>query len=174
VATSERGTWVCQSCGEKHEDLALAIAAKAPIYWENLSWFDRRGSNLGEETCVIKRQHFFVRGLIEIPIKTRKAPFVWNVWSSLTAESFGTFLERWAAPHRAADPPYEGFLSNDLSATYPSTLNLKLTVQTREPGIRPSFVLEPADHPLAIEQQKGISLDRVREINSLLLHSPTG
>lgn len=148
------------------------MAVKAPMSWEQLSWFDRRGSTLGEETCVIKRQHFFVRGHIEIPVKGRKTPFVWNVWSSLSAESFQAMLERWTSPDRASDPPYLGWLSNDLSAVYPSTLNLKLSVRTRDLGQRPSFELEPTDHPLAIEQGRGISVERVREINSRLLHAP--
>jgi hypothetical protein len=147
------------------------FAAKAPVAWEALSWFDRRGSNLGDETCIIKREHFFVRGLIEIPVKSRKTPLVWNVWSSLSAESFQMMLDHWTSPDRASDPPFSGFLSNDLSSVYPSPLNLKLSVQTRDLGQRPSLELEPTDHPLALEQRAGIGIDRVREINSLLLHS---
>jgi len=147
------------------------FAAKAPVAWEALSWFDRRGSNLGDETCIVKRQHFFVRGLIEIPVKNRKTPLVWNVWSSLNAESFQRMLDHWTSSDRASDPAFIGFLSNDLSAVYPSTLNLKLRVQTRALGQRLSFELEPTDHPLALEQRAGIGIERVREINSLLLHS---
>ena len=101
----------------------------------------------------------------------RKTPLVWTVWSSINTDSFQAMLEHWTSPDRASDPPYFGWLSNDLSAVYPSTLNLKLSMQTREIGQRPSFQLEPTDHPLAVEQHRGISLDRVREINSLLLHS---
>ncbi len=80
-------------------------------------------------------------------------------------------LDRWPSPDRAADPPYAGLVANDLTVGYRATLNLKLIVQTRDPGQRPNFELEPADHQLAIDQRNGISIDRVREINSLLLHS---
>jgi hypothetical protein len=155
----------------RHEGLALGFTARAPVSWEQLSWFDRRGSSLGEEICIVKRQHFFVRGLIQVPIKDRRTPFVWNVWTSLSPEAFQTMLDRWPAPDRAADPPYEGLLANELSVGYAGTLNLKLIVQTRDPGQRPNLELEPADHQLAIDQRNGISIDRVREINSLLLHS---
>jgi len=163
-------TYTCGTCGQQHEGPANAFAVKAPIYWEQLGWLDRRGSNLGEETCVIRNRRFFVRGLLEIPVKGRKTPFTWNVWSSLDPEAFQTMLEHWTSSDRAKDPPYEGSLANDLAAVYRSTLNLKLKVHTAALGHRPTFELEQADHPLAIEQARGITPDRVKEINSLLLH----
>ena len=150
----------------------MAFGVKSPIYWENLSWLDRRRSSLGEETCIIKAQHFFVRGLLEVPVKGRKTPFVWNIWSSVSHDSFGTMLEHWTAEDRATDEPFDGWLSNDLTAVYPSTLNLKLLVHTQPIGRRPRLELEATDHPLSVEQRNGITLERVREINSLLLHSP--
>ncbi|SFF35346.1 hypothetical protein SAMN05421541_109131 [Actinoplanes philippinensis] len=37
-------------------------------------------------------------------------------------------------------------------------------------GRRPLIELEPSDHPLAVEQRTGITLDRVRQIAETLLH----
>lgn len=171
MATSKAAaTFTCGTCGQQHEGPASAFAVKAPTYWEQLGWLDKRGSNLGDETCVIRNRHFFVRGLLELPVKGRKTPFVWNVWSSIDLEDFRTMLEHWTNADRAKDPPYAGQLANDLAAVYPSTLNLKLKVHTAALGHRPTFELDPADHPLALEQSSGITPDRVREINSLLLH----
>jgi hypothetical protein len=34
---------------------------------------------------------------------------------------------------------------------YPDTLSLKMYAHIQEPGMRPHFFLEPADHPLALE-----------------------
>jgi hypothetical protein len=42
-------------------------------------------------------------------------------------------------------------------------------VHLRGGGIRPFIELEPTDHPLAIEQREGISLERVKELAALLL-----
>jgi hypothetical protein len=53
---------------------------------------------------------------------------------------------------------------------YPTTLNLALNVHTRPIGQRPFLEVEPTDHPLAVEQREGITLDRVREINALMRH----
>ena len=70
-----------------------------------------------------------------------------------------------------------GVLSSDLCwlstslPCYPDTLNLKAQVQTRPLGMRPYVELEPTDHPLAMEQRTGISIERVREIAECVLHS---
>ncbi len=52
-----------------------------------------------------------------------------------------------------------------------TTLNLKTHVHSRPVGERPYVELEPTDHPLAVEQRTGITVDRVREIAAAVLHS---
>lgn len=163
-------TFTCGTCGKTHDGLAYGFGVAAPLPFEQLSWLQRRSAKLGEETCVIKAEQFFVRGLLEIPVKRRKTPFVWNVWSSIDRESFATMLEHWLSPERVSDPPFPGALANDLSTIYPSTLNLKLEIRSRPVGQRPLFALAPAEHPLAQEQRDGITSDRVKEINSILRH----
>lgn len=37
-------------------------------------------------------------------------------------------------------------------------------------GTRPHIVLEPTEHPLAVEQQTGITIERVQQIAGLVLH----
>jgi hypothetical protein len=165
------GSFACATCGQNHDGLAYGFGVAAPLPFEQLSWLQRRGAKLGDETCVIKGERFFVRGLLEIPVKRRKTPFVWNVWSSVGPEDFGTILEHWISTDRVKDPPYAGALANDLSTVYPSTLNLKLAMKSRPVGQRPSFELDPGDHPLIAEQRGGITVDRVREINSILRHN---
>ncbi|WP_240944597.1 DUF2199 domain-containing protein [Micromonospora thermarum] len=49
-------------------------------------------------------------------------------------------------------------------------MNLKTEVHTDQVGARPHVVLEPTDHPLAVEQRTGIAVARVQEIAELLLH----
>ena len=163
-------TFTCATCGKTHDGLGYGFGVAAPLPFEQLSWLQRRGAKLGEETCVIRGEQFFVRGLVEIPVKRRKTPFVWNVWSSVGAEDFGTMLEHWISKDRVDDPPYAGALANDLSAVYPSTLNLKVAIRSRPVGQRPAFELDDADHPLVVEQRDGITPDRVKEINSILRH----
>jgi len=49
-------------------------------------------------------------------------------------------------------------------------MNLKCKVHLRDDGIRPLIELEPTKHPLALEQQEGISMERVAEIHSIMVH----
>ena len=53
---------------------------------------------------------------------------------------------------------------------YPSTENLKTRVHLRDDGVRPYIELEPTDHPLAVEQRNGITVDRVAEILAYYEH----
>jgi hypothetical protein len=46
---------------------------------------------------------------------------------------------------------------------------LALSVQSREPGLCPTFTLEPTEHPLAVDQHKGISIERWHALVHALL-----
>ena len=65
------------------------------------------------------------------------------------------------------EEPYFGWLSTSIPG-YPDTLNLKTHVHTRAIGIRPFIELEPTNHPLAIEQREGITLQRVEGIKEIV------
>jgi len=78
--------------------------------------------------------------------------------------------ERWLSPDRATDPPYFGWLCSPI-AVYPSTIHLKLSVQSRAPGIVPAFTVDSDDHPLATDQREGISVERWHQIAHQLLHT---
>jgi hypothetical protein len=164
--------WRCGACGDLHRGLVYAFATEAPDAWVALPWWKRgRRSELTGETCVLRGEHFFIRGLIEIPVHGGEEPvFAWNVWSSLSPANFERAIARWNDPDRANEPSYFGWLSVELKPIYPATTNLKLHVATRELGTRPHFEVEPTNHPLAVEQRAGISLARVREINEVLIH----
>jgi hypothetical protein len=93
----------------------------------------------------------------------------YGVWSSLSEQSFKRVLELVDDPRRNHEPPYFGWLSNSIPG-YLETLNLKVDVVTREPGLRPLIVLQDGDHPLIDEQRRGITMDRVYEIAELNMH----
>jgi hypothetical protein len=74
------------------------------------------------------------------------------------------------AADRAADPPYFGWLMTSLFC-YPETFHLKTNVQSRAVGAVPSVELEPTEHPLAVEQRQGITMERVREFAHMFLRN---
>jgi hypothetical protein len=71
---------------------------------------------------------------------------------------------------RPSDPPYFGWLCSPI-AVYPNTLHLKLSVRPRPPGLTPLFTVEPTEHPLALDQHNGISIERLHEFAHRLLHA---
>ncbi|MEV3993875.1 DUF2199 domain-containing protein [Streptomyces sp. NPDC049837] len=147
----------------------MSYSTTAPYVWDE-SFSDRSDSLLSSDQCVIQAQHYFVKGLIEIPVIGSDDVFSWAVWVSLSRENFARAADRWDTPGREAEKPYFGWLSTDLSLYSPTTINLKTHIHTRPVGQRPLIELEPTDHPLAVEQRTGITLDRVREIAEAVLH----
>jgi hypothetical protein len=89
--------------------------------------------------------------------------FAWVIWVYLAKKNFDRAMELWDSEERVADPPYFGWLSNQIDV-YPDTLNLKTSVSSRSLNERFCVELEPTNHPLSLEQRNGMTLDRVREI----------
>jgi hypothetical protein len=163
-------SWKCNICEAVHDDLPLCFGLEAP--WRALvpeSEFDERVL-LSNDQCVVDGQTFFVRGHIEIPILNHDDSFAFSVWSSLSEQSFGHMSERWDFWDRASDAPYFGWLCSSIP-TYPNTIQIKLSIQTRRPGLTPLFTTELTDHPLAIDQHRGISIERWHKLAHELLHA---
>lgn len=159
----------CSGCGEWHPELPFSYHSQAPAPWVS-ELAEEEMSELGEEQCVIRNEHFFVRGLIRIPIVDADQDFEWGVWTSLSRENFVRMSDLWHKPGRETEPPYFGWLSTALPIYEPPTLLLKTAVHTRPVGLRPLVELKPSDHPLATEQRTGITLARVRDLAERLLH----
>jgi hypothetical protein len=153
----------------------MSYGTGAPAYWDP-SLAGDQSSTLGQEQCVIKDEHFFVRGRLVSPV-TGAAPgteFDWGVRVSLSRDSFARALSLRAAPGREREEPYFGWLSTELPLYQPSTLSLKTRVRMQAVGQRPLIELEPTDHPLAAEQRAGITLARAQEVTETLLHDLPG
>ncbi|MFJ3516191.1 MULTISPECIES: DUF2199 domain-containing protein [unclassified Streptomyces] len=158
----------CTCCTEHRDGLPLSYGAPAPAAWKP-RYSRRRDSELTADQCTIKGRHFFVHGLIEIPVRDSGDTFSWGVWVSLSETNFARTHDLWDDPARAQEPPYFGWLSTELSVYPQTTLHLKTHVHTRAVGRRPRVEVEPTDHPLAIDQREGITTDRVKDLADLLL-----
>ena len=160
--------FTCGQCGSRHDDLPMAYGAEAPAFWSPDLADDPR-SDLGTDQCVIDGEHFFVRGIIPLPVLDTDTAFEWGAWVSVSRASMDHITEVRDTEGREHGDPYFGWLSTELP-TYPSTLNLKTNLHTRPVGLRPVIELEPTEHPLAVEQRSGITMARVQEFAELLLH----
>ncbi len=170
--TSDPG-FTCTCCGAQHLELPMNHTAEAPAVWDP-AFVGADDCLLSSDQCMVRGQHYFVKGLIEIPVVDSDEVFSWGVWVSLSRENFARAADLWDSPDREAEQPYFGWLTTDLPVYSPTTLDLKTHVHTRPVGERPYVELEPTDHPLAVEQRTGITLDRVREIAAAVLHAGSG
>ena len=123
---------------------------------------------LDSDLCIIDGKDFYVRGCLDLPIKDRSECFDWSVWVSVSRASLNRIVELWDADIRNNEPPFFGWLCNEL-APYSGSFSLKANLHLRNSGLRPLIVLEPTDHPLAREQRFGISLRQIEEIAAALL-----
>jgi hypothetical protein len=159
----------CAGCGRRHDEMPLSFHAPAPAVWSD-SLAGRPDCELTSDVCVIHGEHFFVRGLIEVPLLGRDEHFEWGVWVSLSEDSFWRMADAWDTPGREAAAPVFGWLSTELPTFSESTLNLKTMVHTQPVGLRPLIQVEPTEHPLAVEQRDGLAWDAVTARVSQLLH----
>ena len=159
----------CRTCDEWHEGVPH-IAAHAPLYYYAIPEAQRSARcELTADTCIVDREFFFVRGVIEVPVEGLDETFGWGVWVSLSEAHFEEYRSHFEDPRRSGLGPYFGWLSAAI-AGYPDTENLKTQVHPRGPGIRPLIELAPTDHPLAAEQRNGIDQARLTEIYETALH----
>ncbi|RZU76594.1 hypothetical protein EV384_5260 [Micromonospora kangleipakensis] len=164
--------YTCVTCGRRHDELPLSYRTQAPAFWsEELAAAD--DSELTPDLCVIRGEHFFVQGNLEIPLRDAEGTFSWGVWVSLSAANFGRTVQLWETPGRESEPPYFGWLSTELPLYGVSTLELKTHVHTRPVGEKPAVEVEPTDHPLAVAQRTGMTMADVQRIAEQLRHPET-
>jgi hypothetical protein len=161
----------CATCGELHAGTP-AFHFAAPTQASAIPVEERRVRvELSEDDCIIDGEHFFLKGLLEIPIQGAGQPFTWGVWVSVSEKSYLRFAELFEDPLRETGEWFFGWLCSSIPG-YPDTHLLKTNLHVREFPIRPFVELEPTDDPIAIDQRNGISRDRAVHMAESLLHPP--
>jgi hypothetical protein len=160
----------CTVCNQHHDVLPLSFSIKAPaaalaIPAEELE----QRVVLTADQCVIDGRDFYLRARIPVPIHGLDEPFIWGVWVEVSPKDFLRTNELWTTPGRENEPAFPGWLSTELFL-YSNTLGLPLSVQTQVVGRRPHLTIIDENHPLAVEQSKGITLERAQQIAEQMLH----
>jgi len=160
----------CHSCGQWHDGIPRSYASEAPARLYSIPAAEREARvDIVSDQCVLDRSEFFVLANIEIPILGSAEHFAWSVWVSLSEADFLRASELWTTAGRESEPPYVGSVGSALPC-YPDTLNLRAQVVTRPVGEKFVLRLEPSEHPLALEQRRGVSWARVQEIAEQVHH----
>lgn len=164
-------TWTCGRCGEIHSGLP-DVAFDTPLIWDELTDDERAASDLQPDTCEIHRadgDFFYVRGILEIPVRDFDQTLGYGVWSSLSEPNFRRFEELYDDPSRIAEPRYSSWFGNRVPG-FPDTFSLPAWVEVRSLTLRPSIVLQQSEHPLAAAQRDGIELAQAIALVEPYLH----
>jgi hypothetical protein len=160
----------CSVCSKWHDNLPMSYSVKVPFAVSHIPEPQLDGRVIFSlDQCVIDDRAFYLRGRIPVPVLGQAEPFIWGVWAQVGQPDFVRANEMWKTEGREALPPFPGWLNTELPL-FGMTLNLELRVLTQRVGRRPHFELADESHPLAIEQQQGISQARVQQIAEAFLH----
>jgi hypothetical protein len=154
-------TYRCATCGEEHDDLP-DLGMKFPDPYLDVPEHERAArTTFNPDRCTVvdeDGEHFFVRGVIQIPLQGRGEPFGIGAWVSQSRVNF----DRYAANEKM--DPTVGWLVNQIAHYDPTTFLLKARLHFRDSDKRPTIELEPTGHPLAVQQRNGITVAQAWEI----------
>ncbi len=154
-------SYACSICGKMHEGLP-DIGHDKPAHYYDVSESERhKRIVLMSDTCELDGQHFFIRGVIEIPVLDYPEKFGLGIWVSLKKENYDIYRKNFDSSDIG---PYFGWLCTHTTYYSEDTLLLKTRVHFQGNNQRPHIELEPSDHPLSIDQEQGITLDKAWEI----------
>ena len=162
-------SYKCSCCGKTYDELPLCFGSDYPDYYFSVPPNEREQRiKLKESLCVVDEKHFFHRGRITIPIIDHNENLIFNVWTSISEDNFGKQMDLWENPNRINVEPYFGWLQT-IVPTYGDTLNIKTIAEEQEVGIIPEIKSIEEEHPLTIDQEKGITYKRATEIVDKIL-----
>jgi len=168
---SENG-FKCSVCGERHV-LPLSYSVKAPMAAGAIPADElEQRVVITPDQCVIDGKDFYLRGRILVSVIGLEEPFIWGIWAEVSPKNFVRTNELWTVEGREQEPPFPGWLNSQLPI-FGDTFNLEVSIQTQPVGRRPHFTVVDPDHPLAVDQREGITMERVEEIAVMMLHPST-
>jgi hypothetical protein len=154
----------CVTCGAWHDERPMCFIVPLPEAVLQIPE-RQRGTRVeaGSDQCILDGTHFFILGNLDVPVRGSQDALRWSVWSTLSEANFKRASELWETAGRESEPPYFGWLSNQIPG-YPSTINVKALVHTQQVGVRPKIKVIEEGHPLAADQENGIGPERLDEL----------
>jgi hypothetical protein len=147
----------CSQCNDIHKGLP-ALAFGWPTYIDSIPESERASRcRKSDDLCVVDDEHYFVRGILDLPIIGTSETYSVGAWSTLSATNFAIYEADFFGARSGSYGPFVGWFSNSVPG-YAATTNQKCRVHFHADDKRPTFELEPTDHPLAIAQRDGITL----------------
>jgi hypothetical protein len=166
--------WRCSECGRIHDGLITCFGPDQPYGWHQAPLSARVTGWLGTSFCRVRidgQRQFYVRGHLPIPVRGHddEPVFLWNVWVQVSRSDYRMLTRTLNDPRRVYAAPIAGVLDTPLP--YKSaTRGLPVDVHNRPPGNVPHvWATRVPGHPLQAEQEQGMSVHRLAELNRELL-----
>jgi hypothetical protein len=157
----------CRSCGTWHEERPTCFIVRLPEAVLQIPEPEReRRVDASSDQCILDGKHYFILGNLDVPVRGSSEVLRWTVWSTLSEANFARAARLWETKGRETEPPYFGWLSNQIPG-YPWTVNIRALVHTQELGVRPLIEVIEEGHLLTQEQRDGIDEARL----DALIHS---
>lgn len=150
-------TFQCAECGETHDELP-DIGYKWPDTYFGIPEDEREARIVGNsDTCAVDDEHFFIRGVLLIPVHGQDEQFGLGLWISQSRENFESYLENNDTDQIG---PFFGWLSNAVPFYEEDTWALKAKAHFQGDGQRPLIQLAPCDQQIYKDVSNGISLQQ--------------
>lgn len=160
----------CSNCGIYHKEIPMVYGTDAPLLYYLIAKDQReQRCTLTGDQCIIDDKHYYIRGHIELPVEDSIENFCWSVWVEMTKEDFDKMAEIWDEENRFLEPPFNGELSSQLEP-YPQTDGLLVKIIKQHVGYVPKIELLESSHPLYLEQESGINMNRVIQFAKQILY----
>lgn len=160
-------TYICRTCGKQHDDLPRDMAYKFPADYfevppdqrERCVWFNDESN---PDLCVIEGLRFYIRGVLALPIKGESDEFRWGTWAQIEEENFRHYWELWKEEDVSGESDFRGHLSGGVR-DFKDSDGLEVTIELQSTFQRPRFIVVSKQHPLAIAQIEGVTLEDVHD-----------
>jgi hypothetical protein len=167
---SNQYIYKCSCCNKIYENRSLCFGADVPSSFFSIPENERDARiQLDKSWCVIDDKYFFHRGRLAIPIIDHGEQLIFDAWTSISEDNFCNRMDFWEDPFRVNEGPYFGWLNTNIP-TYDNTINLKTIAIEQEVGCIPDIMVTEENHPLKLDQKKGISMDKTLDIVHKILH----
>ncbi len=161
-AAPQMPLWRC-TCGKPHDDLPRAIAHSRPYEYFEVPKAEReRRVRENSDLVVIDGSRCFVRCVLYVPVESWAEPFQFGLWAALDEAAMAKVASLENRDGRG-ELPMHAHLSAP-PAGYPLFRMHPGHLQLEDARTRPTFTLDPSDHPLSRDQHEGMTLARYHEV----------
>ncbi len=152
----------CGCCGKDIGEIAFDKSYSMPDDIWSLSEQER--AQTGLDLCRLD-DRYFIRGVAFIPIIDSEKSYGWGIWVEVPQDRFFEYVKSYNEDN-SSKPRFSGIVKNAIP-TYESTIGLTVEVQLGNETQRPTFFFKEANHLLAKEHSKGISIEKVHSFSSI-------